>query len=65
MVHQQVAQVGPAPVVSPATLKADNELLSAIDGELRADASTPASVYGLTAATHGARSKAAKRMSNE
>jgi hypothetical protein len=62
--HQQVAQVQPARVTSPATLKADNELLSAIDGELRADESTPASVYGLTAAAHGARNKSAKRMSN-
>jgi hypothetical protein len=62
--QQTVAPVQPATVVSPATLKEDNELLSAIDGELRADESTAASVYGLTAATHGARNKSAKRMSN-
>jgi hypothetical protein len=63
-VQQQVAQVQPAAAVSPAMLKADNELLSAIDGELRADESTPASVYGLTTAAHGVRNKSAKRMSN-
>jgi hypothetical protein len=57
-------QVHRAAVVSPSTLKADNDLLSAIDGELRADESTPASVYGLMSATHGARSKSGKRMSN-
>jgi hypothetical protein len=60
---QQVASVQTAPEVSPATLKADNELLSAIDGELRADESTPAAVYGLTASTH-ARTPAPKRIAN-
>jgi hypothetical protein len=64
--QQQAANPQPsAPQLSPATLKADNELLSAIDGELRADESTPASVYGLIAGSHGSRSRAAKRTSDE
>jgi hypothetical protein len=63
-VPQQVAMTQPAPTVSPATLKADNELLSAIDGELRADESTPATMYGLTVTSHGVRTRAPKRISN-
>ena len=47
-----------------ASLKADNALLTAIDGELRADESTPASLYGLDASTSGTGTKAAKRISN-
>ena len=62
--QQQIAIAQPAPAVSPATLKADNALLSAIDGELRADESTPASLYGLTATSHGARARAPKRIAN-
>jgi hypothetical protein len=50
--------------IPAATLKADNELLTAIDGELRADESTPASLYGLDASTSGTGTKAAKRISN-
>jgi hypothetical protein len=61
----QVATAQPAPAVSPATLKADNELLSAIDGELRADESTPASAYGLSTAAHESRNRPAKRMIDE
>jgi hypothetical protein len=65
---QPAAQVSPATGVSPTTLKADNDLLSAIDGELRADESTPASLYGLDTygpdtAAHGARTRPAKRIS--
>jgi hypothetical protein len=65
---QPAAQVSPATGVSPTTLKADNDLLSAIDGELRADESTPASLYGLDTygpdtAAHGARLRPAKRIS--
>jgi hypothetical protein len=52
-----------APQPTPATLKADNDLLTAIDGELRADESTSASVYGLTTATPMTRAKAPKRIS--
>jgi hypothetical protein len=63
-VPQQVAMTQPAPAVSPATLKADNELLSAIDGELRADESTPATMYGLTVTSHGVHARAPKRISN-
>jgi hypothetical protein len=48
---------------SPATLKADNDLLFAINGELRADESASASVYGLTATSHVTRAKASKRIS--
>jgi hypothetical protein len=61
----QVAEMQPAAAVTPATLKADNELLSAIDGELRADESTPASVYSLNAARRGDRSRGAKRTMSE
>jgi hypothetical protein len=61
----QVANVQPAGVVSPETLKADNELLAAIDGELRADESAPASMYGLTAASRSGRARVSKRISNE
>ncbi len=63
-VSPQVATVQPAPAVAPATLKADNELLSAIDGELRADESTPAAMYGLTATSRGTRVRAPKRVAN-
>jgi hypothetical protein len=60
----QLAEVQPAPSVSPSTLKADNELLSAIDGELRADTSTPVAMYGLTATSRSARARAPKRIAN-
>jgi hypothetical protein len=63
-VQPAVAKAQPAATVSPATLKADNELLSAIDGELRADESTPASLYGLDTDSSGGRTKSAKRASN-
>jgi hypothetical protein len=62
--QQQLATAQPAPVVSPATLKADNALLSAIDGELRADDSTPVALYGLTATSRSARARAPKRIAN-
>ena len=64
VVQTQVAATQPAPEVSPATLKADNDLLSAIDGELRADESTPATMYGLTVTSRGVRTRAPKRISN-
>ena len=63
-VNPPVAQVQPAAAaVTPATLKADNELLSAIDGELRTDETIPTGMYGLTA-SHANRSKAAKRVAD-
>jgi hypothetical protein len=62
-VSQPVAQIQAPAQLTPATLKADNELLSAIDGELRADETTPASLYGLNSASHSAR-KSAKRVAN-
>ncbi|MGP8260103.1 MAG: hypothetical protein ACLQM6_09160 [Acidobacteriaceae bacterium] len=50
--------------VTRASLKADNALLTAIDGELRAEETTPASLYGLEASSYGVSTKAAKRTSN-
>jgi hypothetical protein len=61
--QQSVAKVQPAAPVSPATLKADNELLTAINGELRVDDST-SGMYGLGGSSRGVRSRAAKRTSN-
>ncbi len=40
--------------MTPSKLKADNQLLSAIDGELRAEAA-PESLYGLSVSSHAAR----------
>jgi hypothetical protein len=57
------ARVTPA-IVTSATLKADNELLSAIDGELSAEAAPSPSTYGLTADVQASRSHAAKRIAN-
>jgi len=62
--QQQVATTQPAPAVSATTLKADNDLLSAIDGELRSDESTPSTLYGLTATSRSARARAPKRIAN-
>jgi predicted anti-sigma-YlaC factor YlaD len=61
---QARAAVQSEAAVQSATLKADNALLSAIDGELRADESAPASLYGLAADTSGSGTKSAKRISN-
>jgi len=58
------AKAQPTVNLSAKTLKADNALLSAIDGELRADESTPASMYDLNVASHSARNKTSKRTSN-
>jgi hypothetical protein len=52
------------PPVRTDRLKADNDLLSAIDGELSADGAPPASMYGLSVGTQGTRSKSTKRISN-
>jgi hypothetical protein len=61
----QPASARPAPAaITSATLKADNELLSAIDGELSADAAPSASAYGLTVSHHPARSQPATGISN-
>ena len=57
---QAKAAVQAEAAVRSATLKADNALLSAIDGELRADESAPASLYGLTADTSGSGTKSAR-----
>ena len=60
------AQAQPAAQVTPATLKADNELLSAIDGELQAvDESTPASEYRLSTTSNEDMTKQTKRTTNE
>jgi hypothetical protein len=66
---QPVAAVQSAPAVAPATvtsatLKADNALLSAINGELSADAAPSASAYGLTASHRSTRSQPATGISN-
>ena len=61
---QTKAAVQAEAAVQSATLKADNALLSAIDGELRADESVPASLYGLAADASGEGTKSAKRISN-
>jgi hypothetical protein len=50
--------------ITHSTLKADNALLTAIDGELRADESTPASLYGLEASSYRTSAKSVKRTSN-
>jgi hypothetical protein len=65
----QIAAVQPEvrtadPAVRTDRLKADNDLLSAIDGELSADGAPPASMYGLSVGTQGTRSKSTKRISN-
>lgn len=49
--------------VTPSKLKADNQLLSAIDGELRAD-STPANFFGLDVSSHAVRSRTSGRVTN-
>ena len=61
---ETVAKVQPAAAVSPTTLKSDNELLTAIDGELRADTSATSGMYGLGATSHGLRSRSSKRIAN-
>ncbi len=60
-----VANVTPAGSVPPTTLKADNDLLTAIDGELRADESATAGMYGLNGNSGGVRVKSSKRIANE
>lgn len=62
--QQAAASVQPAAAVSPTTLKADNELLTAINGELRADDSATTSMYGLSGTSNEVRSKSSKRTSN-
>jgi hypothetical protein len=59
-----IAPVSQSAAVAPATLKADNELLSAIDGELRADESASASQYGLDVSSSVGRNRTAKRIAN-
>ena len=46
-IAQPVAAVQPAQHIAPATLKSDNDMLSALTCELSADAVPPASMYGL------------------
>ena len=63
--QQQVATLSDeAPVVSPARLEADNALLVAIDGELRADDAPPASAYGLDAPERPGHARGTKRISD-
>lgn len=56
-----IAKAEPAVVVQPASLKSDNDLLSAIDGELRADDSATVGAYGLSCTAHEAQARSAKR----
>jgi len=58
-----IAQVQPAAPVDPTTIKSDNALLSAIDGELREDDAGNVGMYGLNPVSHS-KAKASKRMSN-
>jgi hypothetical protein len=58
-----VANVLPA-TVSPTTLKSDNDLLTAIDGELREDDASNAGMYGLSPVSPSVTAKTSKRMSN-
>jgi anti-sigma factor RsiW len=60
-----VAQTRKLTSVSPATLKADNDLLTAIDGELQADDSTSVSAYMPSANSQTNRTKAVKRTTSE
>ena len=46
--------------ITPAVLKADNELLSAIDGELSASDAPSPSIYGLTVSSHRGPSRPVK-----
>lgn len=50
--------------VSLSTLKADNDLLSAIDGELQAEATPPPSVYGIDLSQPSPQSRRIKRITN-
>ena len=62
--RQVAAKLQPAAAVSPTILKSDNALLTAIDGELRADESATSGMYGLSGSSHGVRSRSPKRISN-
>ena len=62
--RQVAAKLQPAVAVSPTILKSDNALLTAIDGELRADESATSGMYGLSGSSHGVRSRSPKRISN-
>jgi anti-sigma factor RsiW len=61
---EPVAIATPAAAVSPSTLKADNDLLSAIDGELSAEDSTAAGAYGLNTSARAVRTRSPKRIAN-
>jgi hypothetical protein len=68
--HESVAtfSVARPPAVSnvaPITLKADNDLLSAIDGELRVDDSTSATAYRLSTSSRSDRTRADKKAMSE
>lgn len=50
--------------VAPSTLRSDNELLSAIDGELRWTDPSPSTIYGKKSETHADPDRVLKRTSN-
>lgn len=62
--QRAAARVEPTAALSPTTLKADNALLTAIDGELRADESTSDGMYGLSTTSRGVRNRSPKRIAN-
>jgi hypothetical protein len=59
-----IAPAAAASPVAPATLKSDNELLSAIDGELTDTDLSGASTYGLTTNRRSVREHSSKGISN-
>jgi len=61
---EQAVAAPPAQPVPASTLQADNQLLTAIDGELRWNDQSPAGVYGLKSDTRAARAKHAAEVSN-
>ena len=63
-VQQATSAVRPAAGVTPTTLQSDNDLLTAIDGELREDDSGSIGMYGLSQGSHSVRSNTSNRMSN-
>jgi hypothetical protein len=59
-----VAAAQPAPELPAAKIKEDNQLLSAIDGELSASDAQLTTTYGLTADSAAGRSRTSRRISN-
>jgi hypothetical protein len=60
----EAMETGQPAAPTAATLKADNDLLSAINGELNASVAPPASTYGLGTGSEAGAARPAKRVSN-